>query len=319
MKSSADEHTFNKTELKTLKEIAKGHHELYNLQTQLTIKPPLLTYTLKKLQTKDLIKITHNGIKKQTTFNNTKHATLLKNLLTNYDHIDWENILNNKAINILTQISTNNNNSGNKPAGFARNTLWHYLKEFKTRGIITQEHKINPQLKGLHEFLTEYQNFFYQKKANQLSDNATILWQHNQELLIRTPKTTTTTITKNLQNFHKTATSTFHLYNIPLFSDHDIYLYSTTKKIITPEDTILHTLLIEQNNIRYSTLALLLLKKIEKQIDQPYLLNQAKQYGLESIVRGMFEFLQTHIRPNNQTLPLWEDFAEKTREYGVNA
>ncbi|MCL2643049.1 MAG: hypothetical protein FWD52_06030 [Candidatus Bathyarchaeota archaeon] len=179
MKLFADEYAFSKTELKTLKEIAKGHHELYSLQTQLAIKPPLLTYTLKKLQTKDLIKITRKGIKKQTTFNNTKHATLLKNLLTNYDHIDWENTLNNKAINILTQISTNNNNNNDdnssssssnnsKLVGFARNTLWHYLKEFKSRGIITQEHKINPQLKGLHEFLTEYQTFFHQKKANQL-------------------------------------------------------------------------------------------------------------------------------------------------------
>jgi hypothetical protein len=312
MKLSAGKYTFSKTELKTLKEIAKGHHELYNIQTQLAIKPSLLTYTLKKLQTKDLLKITCRGIKKQATFSNTKHATLLKNILTIYDYIDWENLLNNKAIEILFQISTNPNN--NKFTGFARNTLWHYLKEFKSRGLITQEHKINPQLKGLHEFLEEYQNFFYQKMASELSDNAIILWQHNQELLIRTPKTT-----KNPKNFHKTATSLFPLYDLPVFSDYDFYLYSTIKKTIKPEDAILHTLLIEQDNMRYSTLALLLLKKMEKQIDQTYLLSQAEHYGLESQVRNMFEFLQNHIRPDKQPLPLWADFIEKAREYGVNA
>ncbi|MDR2720328.1 MAG: hypothetical protein LBC03_05960 [Nitrososphaerota archaeon] len=318
MKLSAGKYTFSKTELKTLKEIAKGHHELYTIQTQLSIKPPLLTYTLKKLQTKDLIKITNKGIKKQVAFSNTKHATLLKNLLTIYDYIDWENILNNNAINLLFQISTTNrqNNNANKPTGFARNTLWHYLKEFKSRGILTQEHKINPQLKGLHEFIAEYQNYFYQKRANELSDNAIILWQHNQELLIRTPKTTTK---PQNTNFHKTATSLFPLYNIPLFSDYDLYIYSTTKKAIKPENAILHTLIIEQNNVRYSTLALLLLKKMENQIDQDYLLKEAKNYGLEKQVKAMFEFLQTHIRPDNQSFPVWADFAEKAHEYGVNA
>ncbi|MDR1991891.1 MAG: hypothetical protein LBQ98_00055 [Nitrososphaerota archaeon] len=312
MKTSADEYAFNKTELKTLKEIAKGNYELSTIQTTLNIKPSRLTYTLKKLQNKDLIKITRKGTKKQATFNSAKHATLLKNLLSIYDYVDWENILKDKSIKILSQIST----KSNKQTDVARNTFWRYTKDFKSRGIITQENKISTQFSTLTEFLAEYQNFFSQKIANKLSDNSVILWQHDLELLIKTPKTA-----KPLnKKFQKTATSLFPLFDLSLFSNFDFYFFSQAKEIIKPEDAILHTLLLERGNMRYSTYALLLLKKMEKQIDQTYLQREAKHYGLENQVKHMLEFLQTHIRTNNeQFLPTWEDFAEKAHEYGVIA
>ena len=310
MKTSADKYAFSKTEIKTLKELSKGNYELSTIQTTLNIKPSRLTYNLKKLQTKDIIKITRKGAKKQVTFSNTKHAALLKNLLSIYDYVDWENILKDKAIKILSQISTNSNNN----ADVARNTLWRYIKDFKSRGIITQKGKINPQFRALTEFLAEYKHFFVQKIAEELSDNSVILWQHDLELLIRTPKT----IKAPNRNFQKTATSIFPHYDLPLFSNFDFYFYSTTKTLIKPEDAILHTLLIEQGNVRYSTYTLLLLKKMEKQIDQTYLQREAKHYGLENQVESMLEFLQTHIHPNDEHLLLtWEEFTEKAREYGV--
>ena len=309
MKTFADEHAFSKTELKTLKEIAKGNYELSKIQTTLNIKPPRLTYTLKKLQTKDIIKITRKGAKKQVAFSSTKHAILLKSLLSIYDYVDWENILNDQAIKILKQIATNSN----KQTNVARNTLWRYTKNFKSRGIITQENKINTQFKDLTEFLTEYQNFFAQKITDEISDNSVILWQHDSELLIKTTKTAKAPNNK----FQKTATSIFPHHDLPLFSNFDFYFYSTTKKILKPEDAILHTLLLEQGNVRYSTYALLLLKKMEKQIDQTYLLREATHYGLENQVKQMLEFLQTHTHPDKQQLPTWENFAEKAHEYGV--
>ncbi|MDR1992176.1 MAG: hypothetical protein LBQ98_01550 [Nitrososphaerota archaeon] len=311
MKTFGDEYAFSKTELKTLKEIARGNYELSTIQTTLNIKPSRLTYTLKKLQNKDLIKITRKGAKKQVSFSSTKHAVLLKSLLSIYDYVDWENILKDKAIKILSQISANSN----KQTDVARNTFWRYTKDFKSRGIITQEDKISTQFSALTEFLAEYQNFFSQKIANELSDKSVILWQHNLELLIRIPKT----VKAPNRNFQKTATSLFPLYDLPLFSNFDFYFYSPTKEILKPEDAILHTLLLERGNVRYSTYALLLLKKMEKTIDQTYLLREAKHYGLENQVKQMLEFLQTHIHPNKQQLPTWENFAEKAHEYGVNA
>jgi Mn-dependent DtxR family transcriptional regulator len=300
---------FSKAELKVLTEIAKGNSALSLIQKKLSAKPPLITYTIKKLQTKSLIKITRKGTKKQATFNDTKHAILLKSLLSIYDYVDWENVLKDKAIEILFQLL----NDSHKPTNVSRNTFWRYMKDFKSRGIITQEGKVNPQFRYLIEFLEEYQNFFAQKIIAKLSSNSVILWQHNWALLIRTPKTAK----DPTKNFHKTALSLFPLYDLPLFSDCDFYFYSTTKEVVKLEDVVLHTLLLERDNVRYSTYALLLLKKMEKQIDKTDLLRGAKHYGLEKQMKYMFEFLQTHIRPDGQPLPTWEDFAEKAHNYGV--
>ena len=308
MKTSAGEYAFSKAELQMLREIARGNYELSSIQAKLSIKPPLLTYTLKKLQNKGLIKIAHKGAKKQVSFSDTKHAILLKNLLSIYDYVDWENVLKGKAIEILFQVLTDSD----KLTAVPRNTLWRYMKDFKSRGII-QECKVNPQFRGLSEFLEEYQSFFAKKMANEFSDNSVILWQREMEFLIRTPKS----VKAPTRAFHKTATSIFSVYDLPLFSEFDIYFYSTTKKSITPEDAILHTLLLEPGNVRYSTYALLLLKKTEKQIDKTYLLREAEHFGLETQVKGMLEFLQTHIRPEGQPLPTWDDFAGKARDYGV--
>ena len=187
------------------------------------------------------------------------------------------------------------------------------MKDFKSREIITQECNINPQFRGLTEFLEEYQSFFAKKIAKSLSENSVILWQRDMQLLIRTAKSTK----PPKGDFHKTATSIFADYDLPLFSEFDVYFYSTTKKTIKPEDAVLHTLLIEPGNVRYSTYALLLLKKTEKQIDRKYLMREAERLGLETQIEGMLEFLLTHKRPEGQPLPTWEDFSEKAHDYGV--
>jgi DNA-binding HxlR family transcriptional regulator len=309
MKTPTGEYSFSRVELQILKEIARGNYELSSIQTSLSIKPSLLTYTLKKLQNKGIVKFTHIGTKKQAYFSELKHATLLRDLLSIYDYVDWENVLNGKSIEILFQTLIAFKESLNIP----RNTRWRHMKNFKSRGIITQDGKINPQFRGLPEFLKEYQSFFVKKIASTLSDNALILWQEDMDFLVRTPKNTR----QATENFHKTATSKFSEYGLPLFSEFDIYFYSTNKKTIRPEDSILHTLLMEPNNVRYTTYALLLLRKVHKQIDVTYLQKESEKLGLKNQIDAMLQFLETHIRPEGQSLASWDEFALKAEDYGV--
>ena len=103
MKTAASEYTFSKAELSILKEIARGNHELVSIEKSLSITPQLLSYNLKKLERKGLIKTTQHAFKKQAYFSDSKHAMLLNDLLLVYNHIDWENVLSGKAIDILLQ------------------------------------------------------------------------------------------------------------------------------------------------------------------------------------------------------------------------
>ena len=69
------------------------------------------------------------------------------------------------------------------------------------------------------------------------------------------------------KGFLKTATSVLQEYDLPLFSESEIYMYSKEKKEILPEDAVLHILLIGLDSTRYITYALLLLKKIWNHLD----------------------------------------------------
>jgi hypothetical protein len=133
------------------------------------------------------------------------------------------------------------------------------------------------------------------------------------EFLIRVPKNAE----PPSENFHQTATSIFHQYDLPLFSEFDIYFYSTKKKNIKPEDAILHTLLMEPNNVRYTTYALLLLKKTEQQIDKTYLLQEAETLGLKQQITDMIHFLKNRTQQKDQALPTWSEFITKAKDYKV--
>ena len=310
MKTAASEYTFSKAELSILKEIAKGNHELVSIKKSLPITPQLLSYNLKKLERKGLIKTTQHAFRKQAYFSDSKHATLLADLLLVHNHIDWENVLSGKAIDILLQTL---NGSKNHTNTVPKNTRWRHLKNLKTRGIITQNGTINPRFKTLSDFLGEYQKFFLRKLAATVSRDAVILWQKNEEFLMRAP----VTVQRVPKDFLKTATSAFQQYDLPLFSESEIYLYSKDKRDIRPEDAILHTLLIESNSTRYTTYALLLLKKIENHLDTAYLLSEAQRLGISNQVDSMLQFLKTHKRSNDSTLPTWNEFVEKAKDYNV--
>jgi hypothetical protein len=73
----------------------------------------------------------------------------------------------------------------------------------------------------------------------------------------------------------------------------------------------------EPNNVRYTTYALLLLKKTEQKIDKIYLLQEAERLGLKNQVTSMLKFLKTHVQRKDQALPTWNEFATKARDYNL--
>ncbi len=313
MKSCAPQYAFNKTEIRLLRELAKGKQPLLQIKRLLQIKPAFLSRNLKKLQQKGIIQIAAEGNQKTAYFSETKHASLLRDLLLSYDFMEWENILSGKSIEILFRALDDGDLSS-----FSGATLWRYLKELKARGIITETQKgyiINTRFVILADFLKEYERYFVNKISKTLSENSVILWQKDMEFLVRAPKA----VKPPSEDFHKTATSIFAQYDLPLFSEFDTYFYSTNKRAIKPEDAILHTLVVEPGNVRYTTYALLLLKKTEKEIDKTYLLKESERFRLKNQVIGMLEFLETHTRPEGQPLPFWNEFIAKANDYKVTA
>jgi len=313
MKTVQEKYAFNKSEIKILRELVRGERSLYDLRKFLSFGPSLLSYNLKKLLDKGLIRENTRGFRKYVQYSDSKHASLLKNLLLVYYHIDWENLLVGKGLYILFQIISGFENSF---YGVAKATFWRYLRRFRTHGILQQKvkkYEISPRFSILADFLNEYQLFFIKRIAEGLSSEAVILWHRGFEFLVRVPKTVKVTSKK----FHPTATSLFSSLGLPIFSEYNILFYSDRKRSIKIEDAALHTLLIEQKNVRYVIYTLLLLHKHKEKIDMEYLKSEAQKYDLVVQITGMLSFIETHLRQGELPLPTWTEFEAKAREYGV--
>jgi DNA-binding HxlR family transcriptional regulator len=163
MRNTDPEYAFSKGELQILRELTKGKESLPEIRKSLSLKPALLSHNLKKLLKKGLIQTTEQGNRKYAYFSETKHASLLRDLLVAYDFMDWSNILTGKTIEILFQ--TLSKDAGNL-SGFSSATLWRYLKELKARGIITEtqkKYKINLSFPVLIDFVKEYKRYLLTK------------------------------------------------------------------------------------------------------------------------------------------------------------
>lgn len=315
MKRRMKEYLLNKLEVKILKEVAKGNNTIYLLKKFLMIKPNLLSYNLKKLLQKRFIQLERKGkYGKYVYFNSSKHAILLRDLLQMYDHLKWEDILSGLAIDFLFQVI---NKSELTFKNFSKTTFWRYTRKLMSYGIIIVSgdgfYEINPRFSLLKDFLMEYQRSILEALVRSVSERAVILWQRDLECLIRLPKD----INISQKGFLKTAISLFDEFSLPLMTDFSIYFYSSNKERIRVEDAILHTLLIDRDNPRYTLYSLLLLKKQWRKIDKEYLLKEAQRLELSLLVNAMFQFLETKGVRRGLMLPTWEEFVAKADEYGV--
>jgi len=316
MKKKLRKYTFNRLEIKILKEVARGNNSLYLLKKFLVIKPNLLSYNLKKLLQKGLIKIEkkEKRLGKYVYFDNSKHAILFRELLLKYDHIKWENILSGLAVDVLFQII---DKSELTFKNFSKATFWRYARELMSHGIIIRSednfYEINPRFSILKDFLVEYQRFLLDAIVRSVSASAVILWQKDLECLIRVPKD----VNISQKFFLRTAVSRFNDFSLPLMTDFDIYFYSSNKETIRVEDVILHTLLIERDNPRYTLYSLLLLKKQWRRSNKEYLLKEAQRLDLSLQINAMFQFLKTQGARRGLALPTWDEFLAKAEEYKV--
>jgi DNA-binding MarR family transcriptional regulator len=316
MKKKLRKYTFNRLEIKILKEVARGNHSLYLLKKFLVIKPNLLSYNLKKLLQKGLIKVEkkEKRLGKYVYFDNSKHALLFRELLLRYDHIKWENILSGLAIDVLFQTI---DKSELTFKNFSKATFWRYMRDLMSHGMITRSeddfYEINPRFSILKDFLIEYQRFLLDAIVRSVSASAVILWQKDLECLIRVPKD----VNISQKSFLRTAVSRFNDFGLPLITDFDIYFYSSNMETIRVEDVILHTLLIERDNPRYTLYGLLLLKKQWRRINKKYLLKEAQTVDLGLQLNAMFQFLKTQGVRRGLALPTWEEYLAKAKEYKV--
>jgi DNA-binding MarR family transcriptional regulator len=307
MKKVAEPYELSRTDWEILGQVSRSPGSITELAERIDKSPPVVTESVNRLISKGFVDEEKGLNRRIIRLSERKHAQLLRELLLKYPHVPWQDLLSFSGIVPLLRLEL-----GTISMPISRSTEWRALRNLMSHGIISMKDKsleINPKFEKAGEAIKEFQNYYNLKLAREASDQAVIVWSKGQDFIVRISDDD---VIKD-ERFKPTATTKMPEYGISLVSNVKFYYYSPRVKSITPEDTVLHTLLTD--GVTNTTYALILMAK--KAINHKSLLDRAEEYGLRPQVEAMLDFLARKETSPSVNLPTWSEFAEKARDYGA--
>jgi DNA-binding transcriptional ArsR family regulator len=305
-----------RNETRILKEIAKGSGRgIGDMVSSLSISNASFSRTLKSLKKKGLIESEKRGVSKRVFFSENKHSTLLKALLTEFAHVKLEDFLSGSCLEILYFLSKSplSRKEIVFHTGLSQKTVQTKLKTLRQFGIVFSErgfYRLNERFDLLKDFLLEFRRYLNLKVAQDFAKDATILWQRDEEFLIKTSEP------RESDNFFLTSITAFHKYGVPLFlPEYYYYFHSQRKKKLNVEDVVLHALLLDPTDTRVIMSVLLLLKK--QRVNSDYLIKESDKYKLSTTVGNLFNYIDTKGKAKPEHFPTWKEYEAKAKEYGL--
>jgi predicted transcriptional regulator len=307
MKKVAEPYELSRTDWEILGQVSNSPGSISELANRIHRSPPVVMKSVNRLISKGFVDEEKGPNRREVKLSERKHAQLLRELLLKYPQVPWEDLLSFSGIIPLVRIELRG-----IPLLVSRSTEWRALRNLMSHGIISKKDntlEINPRFEKAGEFINEFQNYYNLRLAREASAKAVIAWSKGPNFIIRVPED----VSIPDHRFKPTATTKLPEYGIPLVSNLKFYYYSPITKEVTPEDTVLHTLLTD--GITNTTYALILMAKTS--IDRKKLVRKAEEYGLGPQVKAMIDFLDGRKSSDSMILPKWSEFAEKARDYGA--
>ena len=323
----------SKAELRTLQELVK-EKSLSELSEDIGYSLSYTSEVVVELEEKGLVDTRKEGRRRLVSPSESKATQLYRKLIQEHSHVDWEELLTGKALEVLYYLD--------EPASVSelaektdnyRATVHRILDRFTNRGIIQKrdsQYRLKEDFRLVNDFAKEY---FHQVHrgvtsssllVNQDKDSQTetrfqqvqtygsesydILWESIDSFLVRTDKN----LRIDGSDFHLTGPERFGEYGIELITTDDrYYFYSEDIDEIEPEDLVCHTLLIE-DGVRYRTYCLLL---IQKESIAEEVMDASKGYGIESLVESLVDYLAGE--QTEPDMPSRAEFESAAEKYGV--
>ena len=262
-----------------------------------------------------MIESEKRGISKRAFFSETKHSTLFKTLLTELAHVKFEDFLSGSSLEILYFLfkSPLSRKEIVLHTGLSQKTVQTKLKTLREFGVVFSErgfYRLNERFGLLKDFLLEFRRYLNLKVAQDFAKDATILWQEDEEFLIRTSEP------KESKNFFLSSITAFHKYGVQLFlPEYYYYFHSQRKKKLGVEDVVLHALLLDPTDTRVIMSVLLLLEK--QKVNGDYLIKESDKYQLSTTVRNLVNYIHTKGKAKPEHFPTWKEYEAKAKEYGL--
>jgi len=300
-------------ELEVLATVDRGD-TISELATKLDHSESYLSRAVSDLVRKGLVYTERDGRRKRVVPSDARAVELYQDLVRQYSHIDFPELLTGKALEVLyyldqprtvSEISDRSDNY--------RNTVNRVLKIFRDRGLVgttDSEYQFNADFDRLHEFARELVHHLHRQRLESVALKGTILWEDYDEFLAQAE----TGI--DAEGLHETGFARFAAFDLQfLLTGHRYYLYSKNLDKVSPPELCCHTLLIDDGS-RQRSYCLLLLSHVD--IDEKDLREQAAKYSLEDEIDALLRYLETHGEVDDNRLPEWDEFQELADDYEVD-
>ena len=300
-------------ELEVLATVDRGD-TISELATKLDHSESYLSRGVGDLIEKRLVYTERGGPRKRVVPSDARAVERYQDLVRQYPHIDFPELLTGKALEILyyldqprtvAEIADRSDNY--------RNTVNRVLKRFRDRGLVGADdgrYDFNADFNHLHEFARELTHHLHRQRLEAVAPKGTILWEDYNEFLAQTRTEIDT------EAFHETGLARFAAFDLQfLLTDHRYYFYSEELDVLSPAELCCHTLLIDDGS-RYRSYCLLLLRQVD--VDEGDLRAQAAKYDLEDEINALLRYLETHGDVTDDSLPAWDEFQKLAAEYEIN-
>jgi len=300
-----------KAELRVLKAV-HSDMSLSELSDELQYSLSYVSEVTAELEEKGLVKTRKEGRQRFVSPSESKATELYQHLVQEYSHVDWDELLSRKALEILYYLndSVSVSELAEKSDNY-RATVHRILERFLDRGIVGKDghvYRLNEEFTTLNDLAEEYYHQVHRKKVSSSVDSGgySVLWESPHEFLV------TVGGKLSARDFHLTGPERFQEHGIELVTtDKRYYFYSEEINEIDPEDLVCHTLLVD-DGVRYRTYCLLL---IQKEGIHEEAVEASRKYGIESTVEALVRYLSGEEVGEN--MPSREEFESTADKYGV--
>lgn len=302
-------------ELRILSELDSPRYE-QDLAKDLDYRTEKISKSLTKLEQLDLIHKERRGISIRAVPGEAHCIEVLQSLTKKHPHVDFPDLLTSSMLDVLFYLSPNTPRSAKELAdrtGYSNATLYRNLRTLTNRAMAKKKHSqyaLTEEFSDLHEFAKGLKHHLHRVTIKNTVGTGTIIWEAHEEFLLRTESE------PEDPDFLHTGLDVFSEYGLEFFttSEH-YYLHSETRNSLSPADLVCHLLLIE-NDSRHRNYALLLIAHTSP--DRDRLVESANYYGIEDLVRQLYDFLDSHGKNSGEQTPNWEEFESLANEYEVD-
>ncbi|HDP97286.1 MAG TPA: hypothetical protein ENN25_06320 [Euryarchaeota archaeon] len=249
----------------------------------LGIPPSGLTRLVKSLESKGIVTVHKVGVSNSIGFSDRKHATMLRRILNEYDHMKLEEILSLASLRVIVSLATQSTATRPEMLSSSRispRTLQTVLTKLRAVGILRIRergiYELSERFTPFGDFARELVSFSNQKMASGFSSDSVVVWERGNEFIIRTRTR------EERDGFMKTAFSAFDGYGVPLVQDWHYYFHPHGTWRRTPEEVFLQSLLVRPLSSREANALKMLWSRNNLRLRIDQLRAKASRYGVDA-------------------------------------